>query len=202
MGKNSRLENWLQYRVRVTVSDTRYFVGTFLSYDRHMNIVLVDAEEFRRVKSQENSSKEIKRVIGLILIRGENIVSFTAERAPVNKKSMTNVLNKGMATGRGIPMNNFVPLQNNFNPNMANPMGNMPTGMVLNAGTSKNLAPGVNPNFRGSNMPMGGHRPMMPMNIPMNQPLGNVGNDQQRMMPQIQGQLPFPPPNVNSPPEQ
>ena len=59
MGKNSRLETWLQYRVRVTISDTRYFVGTFLSYDRHMNIVLVDAEEFRKVKSQENSLKVI-----------------------------------------------------------------------------------------------------------------------------------------------
>ncbi|GAW83068.1 small nuclear ribonucleoprotein-associated protein B [Plasmodium gonderi] len=197
MGKNSRLETWLQYRVRVTISDTRYFVGTFLSYDRHMNIVLVDAEEFRKVKGPENSFKEIKRVMGLILIRGENIVSFTAERAPLSKKSLTNALNKGIATGRGIPLNNYVPLQNNFNANLANPMNNMPTGMVLNSGTSKNLAPGVNPNFRGSKMPISTQRPMIPMNMPLNQPLGNANNSQQRLLPQIPSQLPFPP-NMNN----
>ncbi|SBT72400.1 small nuclear ribonucleoprotein-associated protein B, putative [Plasmodium malariae] len=193
MGKNSRLETWLQYRVRVTISDTRYFVGTFLSYDRHMNLVLVDTEEFRKVKSQENSFKEIKRVVGLILIRGENVVSFTAERAPVNKKSMTNVVNKGIATGRGVPLNNYVPMQGNFNANLTNPISNMPTGMVLNAGTTKNLTPAVNPNFRSPNMPLNNQRQMVPMNMQMNQPLGNTNNTQQRILPQIPTQLPFPP---------
>ncbi|SBT45824.1 small nuclear ribonucleoprotein-associated protein B, putative [Plasmodium ovale wallikeri] len=200
MGKNSRLETWLQYRVRVTISDTRYFVGTFLSYDRHMNIVLVDAEEFRKVKNPENSFKEIKRVVGLILIRGDNIVSFTAERAPVNKKSMSNVVNKGIATGRGVPLNNYVPMQGNFNANITNQISNMPTGMVLGAGTSKSLTPASNPNFRSTNISVNSQRQMMPMNAQMNPNSGSANNAPQRGLPQIPAQLPFPP-NSKSPTE-
>ncbi|SOV24889.1 small nuclear ribonucleoprotein-associated protein B, putative [Plasmodium sp. DRC-Itaito] len=201
MGKNSRLETWLQYRVRVTISDTRYFVGTFLSYDRHMNIVLVDAEEFRKVKSQENSMKEIKRVVGLILIRGENIVSFTAEQAPINKKSMSNVINKGIATGRGIPLNNYVPMQNNINNPLGNPMGTMPTGMVLNTGANKNLNPAINPNIRLPNMGINNQRPMMPpINMQINQNVPNNNTNQVRGLPPGAPQLPFPP-NMNPPAE-
>ncbi|CRH03989.1 small nuclear ribonucleoprotein-associated protein B, putative [Plasmodium relictum] len=200
MGKNSRLETWLHYRVRVTVSDTRYFVGTFLSYDRHMNIVLVDAEEFRKIKDQETGFKEIKRVVGLILIRGENIVSFTAEQGPINKKSINTVINKGIATGRGVPLNNYVPMQNNFNANLTNPISNMPTGITLNASTTKNLTPPVNPNFRTPNAPVNNSRPMIPLNIPMNQPMPNPNNMQQRLPHQVPPQLPFPP-NIKPPTE-
>ncbi|SPJ12545.1 small nuclear ribonucleoprotein-associated protein B, putative [Plasmodium sp. DRC-Itaito] len=201
MGKNSRLETWLQYRVRVTVSDTRYFVGTFLSYDRHMNIVLVDAEEFRKVKSQNNSLKEIKRVVGLILIRGENIVSFTAEQAPINKKSMGTVINKGIATGRGIPLNNYVPMQNNFNNPLGNPMGNMPTGMVLNTGTNKNLNPAINPNIRLPNMGINNQRPIIaPISMQINQNPPHNNANQVKGLPPGAPQLPFPP-NVNPPAE-
>ncbi|CAD2093617.1 small nuclear ribonucleoprotein-associated protein B, putative [Plasmodium vinckei brucechwatti] len=194
MGKNYRLESWLQYRVRVTISDTRYYVGTFLSYDRHMNIVLVDAEEFRRVKCKENNSKEIKRVVGLILIRGDNIVSFTAERAPVNKKTTSNITNKGIATGRGISLNNYVPMQNNMVPNM-------PTGVGLNMGTSKNLTPTINPGFRPPNIPMNNKRPLMPMGMQMNPNLGSPNSAQRGLPPQIPTQLPFPP-NAKPPTEQ
>ncbi|CDU85133.1 hypothetical protein YYC_02997 [Plasmodium yoelii 17X] len=194
MGKNYRLESWLQYRVRVTISDTRYYVGTFLSYDRHMNIVLVDAEEFRRVKSKENNFKEIKRVVGLILIRGDNIVSFTAERAPINKKTTNNITNKGIATGRGISLNNYVPMQNNMTPNM-------PTGVGINVATSKNLTPIVNPGFKSPNIPTNNKMPFMPMPMQINQNLGTSNNSQRGLSNQISTQLPFPP-NSKPPTEQ
>lgn len=32
------------------------FVGTFTAFDRHMNVVLADTEEFRRVKSKSKSN--------------------------------------------------------------------------------------------------------------------------------------------------
>ena len=36
--------------VRITITDLRIFVGTFMAFDRHMNLVIADCEEFRRVK--------------------------------------------------------------------------------------------------------------------------------------------------------
>lgn len=36
--------------MRVTLSNGRTFVGSFMAYDSHMNLVLGDAEEFRKVK--------------------------------------------------------------------------------------------------------------------------------------------------------
>jgi small nuclear ribonucleoprotein B and B' len=74
------------------------FVGTFMAFDRHMNVVLADTEEFRRVKVKGQcmystkvylnlyvllaTEKEIKRSIGFLLIRGESIISITAEAPP------------------------------------------------------------------------------------------------------------------------
>jgi small nuclear ribonucleoprotein B and B' len=54
-------------------------VGTFLAFDKHMNIVLADTEEFRITKSKKTGvQKQIKRTLGLVIIRGENIISLTA----------------------------------------------------------------------------------------------------------------------------
>ncbi|EAA18621.1 hypothetical protein [Plasmodium yoelii yoelii] len=138
--------------------------------------------------------KEIKRVVGLILIRGDNIVSFTAERAPINKKTTNNITNKGIATGRGISLNNYVPMQNNMTPNM-------PTGVGINVATSKNLTPIVNPGFKSPNIPTNNKMPFMPMPMQINQNLGTSNNSQRGLSNQISTQLPFPP-NSKPPTEQ
>jgi small nuclear ribonucleoprotein B and B' len=79
------------WRIRVTLSDNRQLVGQMLAFDRHMNLVLADCEEFRRVKPKKKTSstedepapsQELKRSLGLVILRGEMIVSLSVEGPP------------------------------------------------------------------------------------------------------------------------
>ena len=38
--------------MRVTIQDGRMLVGTFLAFDKHMNVVLSETEEFKRIKAK------------------------------------------------------------------------------------------------------------------------------------------------------
>jgi small nuclear ribonucleoprotein B and B' len=78
------------WRIRVTLNDNRQLVGQMLAFDRHMNLVIAECEEFRRVKPKKKGqnedegapSQDLKRSLGLVILRGEMIVSLAVEGPP------------------------------------------------------------------------------------------------------------------------
>jgi len=84
-GKMLSLINW---RLKVTINDGRAFIGQMLAFDRHMNLVLAECEEFRRIRPKKKPGEEtapeqeMKRTLGLVILRGETVVSITVEGPP------------------------------------------------------------------------------------------------------------------------
>jgi len=142
------LINW---RLKVTINDGRALTGQMLAFDRHMNLVLADCEEFRRVRPKKKPGEEpapeqeMKRTLGLVILRGETVVSLSVEGPPpVVDEDKKNVLpvgpGRGMPAGRGMGM--MPPMGM---PSMARPpMPFPPPGM-----------PGPPPGFRPPGFPPG-----------------------------------------------
>ena len=100
----------MEHRLRVTLHDGRTIIGTFLAFDKHLNLVLSEAEEFRILRKGGSALLEErteKRSLGLVLIRGENVVSLAVEGPPppsVTGKASAAAAGPGMGRGRGGPM--------------------------------------------------------------------------------------------------
>ena len=100
MSQKSKFWQWIDHRVRVTLNDKRMLVGTFIAFDKHLNVVLADTDEYRVIlpKRQGEPEREIKRPLGLLVIRGDNIVSVSAEKSPnvgSNQRSEAQVFGPG-----------------------------------------------------------------------------------------------------------
>lgn len=78
LSKSNKLDRLIHSKVRVIAKTHSNFVGTLLSFDNHMNLVLGECEEFKTAKSR----KELKRYLGLLIVRGENVVSVVLESGP------------------------------------------------------------------------------------------------------------------------
>ena len=135
-GKGSKLLRYVEHRLRVTLHDGRTIIGTFLAFDKHLNLVLSEAEEFRTLRKGGAALLEErteKRSLGLVLVRGENVVSLAVEGPP--PPSVTGKIPGGGAIGRGrgAPPSGVPP-----------PPGNAPMG--LGAGPVHGVgAPGMMP---------------------------------------------------------
>ena len=85
VNRTSKMLAYVNYGMRVTILDGRQIVGRFMAFDRHMNLVLADAEEFRKLPPKKGLSEEdrhTRRVLGFLLLRGEEVVSLTVEGPP------------------------------------------------------------------------------------------------------------------------
>lgn len=146
--------------------DGRHLVGQMVAFDKHMNLVIVDCEEFRsgkKIKTGDKSSGTLntgiqKRTLGLIIIRGENIVSISVEAGPPpsgdskHRVPASTVLGPGIGRPmvRGIPV--VAPVQGLAGPVRGIGTMPLPTGTIP-SGFRPGMPTGVPPPMRPPGMP-------------------------------------------------
>ena len=73
----NKLGKFLNYRVKVTTTDHRYYIGQLLTFDSHSNIVLKNCDEYRKNEKRKTGQPlEIKRNLGMMLLRGDNVMQI------------------------------------------------------------------------------------------------------------------------------
>ncbi|OMJ27809.1 Small nuclear ribonucleoprotein-associated protein B [Smittium culicis] len=139
--------NILNHRLRLTLSDGRVFTGQMLAFDKYMNLVLAECEEFRQIRSKSKAGasdsssnkqqvRELKRILGLVILRGDSIVSMSVDGPPpVSVESVVDKARMAMSSGPGLarPANRMIqPLSSApglSNPPMLNGMSQPPMGL-------------------------------------------------------------------------
>lgn len=106
------MSDLINFRLKITTLDGRSFTGQLLAFDKHMNLVLADTEEARitkksyreLAKNKTNGQVKVseeKRFLGLLILRGEQVVSLTIKSGPTaDIKKRIGQLKQGKGTSR------------------------------------------------------------------------------------------------------
>jgi len=157
--KQGKMAGYINYRMRVTLNDGRQMTGQMLAFDKHMNLVLADTEEFRRTKRKQNKpsapgassaaaqvvEQEEKRTLGLTIVRGAHIVSLSVESPPPADPSAR----LGKSTGAGITAGLTA------GPGVARPAGRGAAAPISLAGPAAGVGGAPPPSFPGFPGPPG-----------------------------------------------
>ncbi|CAK9164543.1 unnamed protein product [Ilex paraguariensis] len=102
--------------------------GKFMAFDCHMNLVIGDCEEFLQLppaKGKKNEEREERHTLGLVLLRGEEVISMTVEgpsppdvSRAIGAGSVPSGPGVGRAAGRGFHNGPLVQAQ----PGLAGPV--------------------------------------------------------------------------------
>jgi small nuclear ribonucleoprotein B and B' len=149
--RNSRILSLLNYRLKVILSDGRVLIGQMIAFDRFMNLVLQECQEYRTIRDKKNPREE-KRALGLVILRGEAIVSMSVEAPPMKHPERVKLVPLGQAKpqGRGLPI--------------AAPKGLAAPVAQVGGPAQQQMAPRLPP---GRPMPPPGFRPQMPPPRPL-----------------------------------
>ena len=89
--RKGKLFEFLNREVRCQIGEQRHIQGTFVSFDRHMNMVLSKAKEVRSAEKIDKETGEAEvlsrsRALGLVFVRGDQVLSLIAEKPKKKKK--------------------------------------------------------------------------------------------------------------------
>ncbi|KAL8526775.1 hypothetical protein ACS0TY_015836 [Phlomoides rotata] len=104
MSKSLKMLQYINYWMQVTIQDGRQLIGKFMAFDRHMNPVLGDCEEFRKLPPTKGSKeeREDRRSLGLVLLRGEEVISLTVKGPSPPDGSRLKTTSASAVVGPGI----------------------------------------------------------------------------------------------------
>lgn len=178
MACRRKMLGFVNWRMRVTLSDTRHLVGTFLAFDKHMNIVLGDTDEYRLVKPEGKKGKQLveeKRELGLVILRGGTVVSLKPDSPPSTrvKPTVPKVMGSSGTTATAVPTSApLISATGQVTPGIIRPPVVMPGGGMMPAGMMPmGFPPGgmpmMRPGMPGMPMMRPGMMPMRPGGMPM-----------------------------------